>query len=39
MLPTYLLTYNQVVIMAADVAIITPQMVRKSRDWYQVSRL
>ena len=42
LLLTYLLTYLpiiKVVVMTADVIIITPQMVRKSRDWYQVSRL
>lgn len=38
-LPTYLLPIIKVVVMTADVIIITPQMVRKSRDWYQVSRL
>lgn len=44
---TFVLTYHlltylpiiKVVVMTADVIIITPQMVRKSRDWYQVSRL
>ena len=39
-LPTYYyLPIIKVVVMTADVIIITPQMVRKSRDWYQVSRL
>jgi len=37
-LRTYL-PVTKVFVMAADVIIITPQMVRKSRDWYQASRL
>ena len=39
MLLTYLLPVIKVTIMAADVIVITPQMVCKSRDWYQNDRL
>ena len=36
---TYLLPAIKVTVMAADVIVITPQMVCKSRDWYQNDRL
>ena len=39
MLLTYLPPVIKVTIMAADVIVITPQMVCKSRDWYQSDRL
>ena len=39
MLLTYLLPVIKVTVMAADVIVITPQMVCKSRDWYQNDRL
>ena len=39
MLLTHLLHVIKVTVMAADVIVITPQMVCKSRDWYQNDRL
>ena len=39
MLLTNLLPVIKVTVMAADVIVITPQMVCKSRDWYQSDRL
>ena len=39
MLLTNLLPVIKVTVMAADVIVITPQMVCKSRDWYQNDRL
>ena len=39
MLLTYLLPAIKVTVMAADVIVVTPQMVCKSRDWYQNDRL